>query len=429
MICCLLNRTETGELFHTFSYGYTGNQLTTLSDGAADYAYAYDLNGNMTNDGLNGFGVSYNHLNLIEKVLRGNTIVAKYSYLSDGTKLSAFNSEDDGLEYHGSLVYKKQGGGISLESAGFTGGRFISTTNGLETYFHLTDHLGSVRVVVGADGEVAERNDYYPFGLRWNDAEQRVTDNRYRYNGKEDQSFAGIPYSDYGARMYDPCLVVWHGVDKSLEKYYSISPYTFCVNNPINAVDWDGRDVIVLRNSAGAKGYGHAAVLIGNDNNGWTYISKDGYSGKALFKSKSKFVAETFSSLEDFKNSPHNFVLKSGTHSTTDGTSADDFDFELDENGNKIQRYDQALQIETTQADGSSTDEDAKNAAEASAKSDYALGRSDCSDVVTAAIDKTKDKNGNKAKNGEGSFKPNKKFNNIEKRNPDAKRIDDKLKP
>lgn len=46
-----LNRTETGELFHAFSYGYTGNQLTTLSDGAADYAYAYDRNGNMTNDG------------------------------------------------------------------------------------------------------------------------------------------------------------------------------------------------------------------------------------------------------------------------------------------------------------------------------------------------------------------------------------------
>ena len=236
-----LNRTETGELFHAFSYGYTGNQLTTLSDGAADYAYAYDRNGNMTNDGMNGLKVVYNRLNLIEKVLRGDTILVKYSYLSDGTKLSAFNSDGNGLEYHGSLVYKKQGSGISLESAGFTGGRFISTTNGLETYFHLTDHLGSVRVVVGADGEVAERNNYYPFGLRWNDAEQRVTDNRYRYNGKEDQSFAGIPYSDYGARMYDPSLVVWHGMDPLAANYYSISPYVFCADNPIHYVDDDGR--------------------------------------------------------------------------------------------------------------------------------------------------------------------------------------------
>ncbi len=62
-----LNRTETGELFHAFSYGYTGNQLTTLSDGAADYAYAYDRNGNMTNDRMNGLKVVYNRLNLIEK--------------------------------------------------------------------------------------------------------------------------------------------------------------------------------------------------------------------------------------------------------------------------------------------------------------------------------------------------------------------------
>ena len=92
-----LNRTETGELFHAFSYGYTGNQLTTLSDGAADYAYAYDRNGNMTNDGMNGLKVVYNRLNLIEKVLRGDTILVKYSYLSDGTKLSAFNSDGNGL--------------------------------------------------------------------------------------------------------------------------------------------------------------------------------------------------------------------------------------------------------------------------------------------------------------------------------------------
>lgn len=236
-----LNRTDSGEPSHTFSYEYSGNQLRKLSDGSTDYAYTYDRNGNMTIDGMNGLGVSYNHLNLIEKVHRGDVIVAKYSYLSDGTKLSAVNGDGNGLKYHGSLVYKKQGSDLSLESAGFMSGRFIATTVGFVPNYYLTDHLGSVRVVVGSDGEVVERNCYYPFGLRWNNAEQQVTDNRYRYNGKEDQAFVGIPYSDYGARMYDPCLVVWHGVDPLAANYYSISPYVFCADNPIHYVDDDGR--------------------------------------------------------------------------------------------------------------------------------------------------------------------------------------------
>ncbi|MBP5402142.1 MAG: hypothetical protein J6Y36_03170 [Treponema sp.] len=38
----------------------------------------------------------------------------------------------------------------------------------------------------------------------------------------------------------------------------------------------NGRDVIVLNRSYGAKGFGHNAVLIGNDKDGWTYFSKDG---------------------------------------------------------------------------------------------------------------------------------------------------------
>ena len=32
---------------------------------------------------------AYNSLNLLEKAMRNDTIVAKYSYLADGTKLSA----------------------------------------------------------------------------------------------------------------------------------------------------------------------------------------------------------------------------------------------------------------------------------------------------------------------------------------------------
>ncbi|MBS4766320.1 lamin tail domain-containing protein [Alistipes sp. kh20] len=206
--------------------------------------YVYDVNGNMLYDPMEGLNIRYNHLNLIEKVLRGDTIVAKYSYLSDGTKLSATDADGNGLYYLGSLVYGSRNGDLSLESAAFNGGRFIVTSNGIESHYFVTDHLGSVRAVVNNDGEVIERNDYYPFGLRWNAGE--LSDNRYRYNGKEEQSFVNFPSLDYGARMFDTRIGRFKNMDKRAEKYYYASPFAYCLNNPVNAIDPDGNLVIFI---------------------------------------------------------------------------------------------------------------------------------------------------------------------------------------
>ena len=114
-----------------------------------------------------------------------------YSYLADGTKVSALDGDGDGLLYLGSLIYKKQGESISLESAGFAEGRFVARNvagGDLEMVpmFHVTDHLGSVRAVVdGVSGEVVETNDYYPFGGRWDVAAGLKDDtNRFRCNSR-----------------------------------------------------------------------------------------------------------------------------------------------------------------------------------------------------------------------------------------------------
>ena len=98
------------------------------------------------------------------------------------TKLSATDSAGNGLYYSGSLIYTKHGSALTMESCAFTGGRFVATATGVEARYFVTDHLGSVRAVVNDEGEVLERNDYYPFGSRWDDG--LLSDNRYRYNGK-----------------------------------------------------------------------------------------------------------------------------------------------------------------------------------------------------------------------------------------------------
>ncbi len=64
----------------------------------------------------------------------------------------------------------------------------------------------------------------------------------YKYNGKEFDRMYGLNYYDYGARMYSATEGIWKGPDPLAEKYYSISPYVYCLNNPVKFVDPDGRD-------------------------------------------------------------------------------------------------------------------------------------------------------------------------------------------
>ena len=190
---------------------------------------------------------------------KNGTSLVNYSYLVDGTKLSALKDSGEGLVYRGPFVYRKSAGpgnsSLTLESAAFGGGRL--TPNGAMLY--VTDYLGSVRAVVdGTSGAVYKASDYSAFGEE--DAvivpqhgiipsaplaTATLPDGatiRDSYTGKEDQSLDfGTGYIDFGARQYNPSLRRWMTPDPLSEKYYGISPYAFCNNNPVNLVDLDGR--------------------------------------------------------------------------------------------------------------------------------------------------------------------------------------------
>ena len=61
-------------------------------------------------------------------------------------------------------------------------------------------------------------------------------------NGKEFDRMHGLDWYDYGAHMYDPVIGRWTTVDPLAEKYYDVSPYTYCGNNPVDRIDPDGKD-------------------------------------------------------------------------------------------------------------------------------------------------------------------------------------------
>ena len=254
-------RYENGACVSNSTYNYSGNRLVSYrpgtvferEDGDAGeiilpkkgivfpltvQLHEYDANGNVTKDWERGLDMSYNCLNLLEYASDNDANAINYCYLADGTKLSATTADDCGFSYRGSFTYRTDESSQPdrvFESTPFGGGRIVGTVDDeTEVRYFLTDHLGSVRAVVNSGCEVLERNDYQPFGKRWNTASLPVSDNRDRFNGKEDQSFAGLPFSDYSARMYDRERGRWLSQDP-LQQYHS--PYVFCGNNPICQID------------------------------------------------------------------------------------------------------------------------------------------------------------------------------------------------
>ena len=60
----------------------------------------------MTFDGRTGMSLIWNDLGLVEKVSLNDTDLVNYSYLADGTKVSALGGDGDGILYLGSLIYR-----------------------------------------------------------------------------------------------------------------------------------------------------------------------------------------------------------------------------------------------------------------------------------------------------------------------------------
>ena len=72
-------------------------------------------------------------------------------------------------------------------------------------------------------------------------------ENKFKYNGKELQlqefiDGTGLEEYDYGARLYDPQRGRFHSQAPMAEKFFSPTPYSYTVNNPILLNDPNGKD-------------------------------------------------------------------------------------------------------------------------------------------------------------------------------------------
>ena len=270
-------------LIDNLSYSYHGNQLLKVDDAAngpyyqgafhfvdgADEAveYEYDANGNMVRD-LNKCisSISYDLNNQPRIIEYNDGRNASYVYDAEGNKLSVsynltamssaqpqmpvMQSSDVAsanvsngqktIEYCGNIIYDGDETMI-LNDVGYA---LYDKDNTLTFHYYLKDHLGNNRVVVSEDGKIEQENDYYPTGALM--ASSKGGDTQcFKFNGKELDRTNGLNWYDYGARNYDAAIVRWDGMDKLCEKYYPFTPYGYCKNNFVNAIDLDGNRIVV----------------------------------------------------------------------------------------------------------------------------------------------------------------------------------------
>ena len=235
-----------------------------FKDGAKQAGeYAYDANGNLTKDLNKGITViQYNFLHLPSTVTFGDGSAIAYTYAADGTKLRTVHKAGGATvttDYCGNVIYENGIQKLLLTEKGY-----VTLADG-KYHYYLKDHQGNNRVVINHSGTAEEVNHYYPFGGTFAGTGSVQP---YKYNGKELDARKGLNWYDYGARHYDAALGRFTTADPLAEKYYGISPYAYCNNNPVRFIDPDGQKPRIYVET---KGFGHAFVTVGTGDNTIVY--------------------------------------------------------------------------------------------------------------------------------------------------------------
>ena len=281
-----LNRVDDAVTASAYNGGFEFKNGANAAD-----EYSYDANGNLTKDLNKGIsGITYNFLNLPNVVTFSDGSTITYTYGADGTKLRTVHkigSTTTTTDYCGNVVYENGVQKLLLTEEGYV------TLSDSKYHYYLKDHQGNNRVVISQSGTVEETNHYYPFGGAFASTSNVQP---YKYNGKELDSKKGLNWYDYGARHYDAALGRFTTNDRFAEKYYSMSPYQYGANNPVNNIDVNGDTIVVNPNPNGL--IETVRIFFGFD----TKYQKDVKADLQQLKKDDKEIGEMIIELEKSKN-------------------------------------------------------------------------------------------------------------------------------
>ncbi len=235
---------------------YRPNSLNQYTNTTTRPVLAYDLNGNLLDDGEQAYvwdqenrlvAVS-NEVGQVEFAYDGlgwkveqreyeNGVLAKtIRYLYDGVLPVAELDESNMVVRtitRGLDLSRTMGGACGI------GGLLALTTHeasGTNSYFYFYDGNGNVVDLISENDAHAAHYEYGPFGAT-RLASGSLAGQPYRFSSKEAIDSAGLYY--YGYRFYNPYLGRWISRDP-IEEYGGVNLYCFVRNRGVNVIDYMG---------------------------------------------------------------------------------------------------------------------------------------------------------------------------------------------
>ena len=101
----------------------------------------------------------------------------------------------------------------------------------------------------------------------------------YTFSAKEKDVETGLSY--FGSRYYSSDLSIWLSVDPMASKYPSLSPYTYCANNPVMLTDPNGDTVRPM----GIEEYELILNTLPQNDRRYVQLDKNGFIDKDLMNS------------------------------------------------------------------------------------------------------------------------------------------------
>ncbi len=239
---------------------YSANNLNQYTAVGAQ-PFSYDLNGNLTNDGV--YAYTYDYENRLTSAI-GNSHNASYVYDPFGRRISR---TVDGITtkfiYEADRIIEERDLNNQLITSYVYGegiDEILTMAKEAQTYYYFYDGLGSVTDITDNSGNVVESYQYDVYG------QPNITStigNRFMFTGREYDNETGLYY--YRARYYSPTIgrflqkdpLTWTPSDERVSYQQDIvsdmtksllqsrgifntqllHSYNYVANNPVNLLD------------------------------------------------------------------------------------------------------------------------------------------------------------------------------------------------